>query len=103
MCTYGTRYIMLFERNYLIMEKGTLKDMIEDTIKDLEQVEYKYYNAYDGNVYQVASYLYGRYGELPAELLDDKLLQDVSDFIKKQDTLYNEDINFYVEELKLPF
>lgn len=80
------------------MEKGTLSDMIEDTIKDLEQVEYKYYNAYGGNVYQVALYLYGRYGELPSELMDDKILQNISDFIRKQETLYNDNINYFVEE-----
>ena len=85
------------------MKVETLRDMIESTIKDLEKVEEKYFNAYNGKVYQVALYLYGRYGELPAELLDDEKLKDVMDFIDKQDTLYNDDINYFVEEIMLPF
>lgn len=80
------------------MKAETLQDMIENTIKDLEQVEYKYYNAYDGHIYQVALYLYGRYGELLSELMDDKILQNISDYIRKQETLFNDNINEFVEE-----
>lgn len=80
------------------MKVETLQDMIENTIKDLEKVEEKYYNAYGGNIYMVALYLYGRYGELPSELMNDTILQNISDYIRKQETLFNENINMFTEE-----
>ena len=82
-----------------IMKAETLQDMIENTIKDLEQVEYKYYNAYNGKVYQLALYLYGRYGELPAELLDDKKLEKMLNIVDREESLFNENINYYAEDV----
>ncbi len=81
------------------MKAETLQDMIENTIKDLEKVEEKYFNAYNGKVYQLALYLYGRYGELPAELLDDKKLEIMLDIVDKEESLFNENINCDTEDL----
>lgn len=81
------------------MKAETLQDMIENTIKDLEKVEEKYYNAYNGKVYELALYLYGRYGELPAELLDDKKLEKMLNIVDREESLFNDNINYYAEDV----
>ena len=70
-----------------------MREMIEDLIKDLEKIESKYYNAYNGNVFEMAVYFYMRYGELPAECMEEEDLEKISKIISKQDTLMNRDIN----------
>ena len=72
--------------------------MIEDTIKDLDKIEDKWYNMYGIDFYLLALFLYGRYGELPAELMDEKILKNICDYIKKQESIYNDNINEFVEE-----
>ena len=72
--------------------------MVDDTIKDLDKIEEKWYNVYGSKYFQVALFLYGRYGELPAELMHEKVLENISKFIDKQETLFNENIDFYVSE-----
>jgi len=80
------------------MEDISLKNMIEDTINDLNAIESKYYNAFKGNVFQVAIYLCMRCGEIPNGFDDTKLLK-LSEYIAKQETLFNEDINDYLEDI----
>lgn len=70
-----------------------MREMIEETIKDLEKIEEKYYNAYNGNIFEMAVYFYVRYGELPAEIIDEEDLNKISRILKKSNTLMNEDIN----------
>lgn len=77
------------------------RDIIEEQIKDLEKVEEKYYNAFEGNIYNVAVYLYGRYGELPAELLEEEKLEKIEEEIKKLETLFNDNINYIVDNMIL--
>lgn len=77
----------------------TRVEMIEDIIKALTGLDEKNYNAFEGNIFEVATYLYLRYGELPYELLDEDKLEKVGKIIKKQDTLFNGEINYDVEEL----
>ena len=81
------------------MKAETLQDMIENTIKDLEKVEEKYFNAYNGKVYLLSLYLYGRYGELPAELLDNKKLEMMLNIVDREESLFNENINCDTEDL----
>lgn len=70
-----------------------MRNMIEEQIKDLEKIEAKYYNAYNGNIFEMAVYFYMRFGELPAELLEENDLEEFSKILKKQETLMNENIN----------
>lgn len=76
----------------------SIKGMIKTLFDMIEKVEEEYYN---GNVFEVAIYLYMRYGEIPLELDDDKILEKVQNIIKNKDTLFNEEINNKIENLIL--
>lgn len=80
------------------MENTNIREMVEDTMRELEQVEYKYYNAYNGYIFQLATYLYLRNGEIPKEFDENKLAL-LMDNIRDKETLFNEDINICLEDL----
>ena len=77
----------------------TRKEMIEDVMKQLENIERRYYNAFEGNIFEIAIYLYNRYGEIPIELENEDKLKKLSSIINKQFTLINESINEQCENL----
>ena len=74
--------------------------MIEDTIKKLKDVEEIYYNAFEGNVFEIAIYLYLRYGELPYELDNEEKLYKLGNILNEYDSCqFNQDLNTEVIKL----
>lgn len=73
--------------------------MIEDVIRQIRNVEEIYYNAFEGNIFEIAVYLYLRYGELPYELDNEEKLYKLSTILKRCNSLFNEVLNDEVEEL----
>lgn len=86
------------------MEKDMfLENMIEDIFKELEEIENENYNAFNGYVFQLAVYLYCRYGEMPSEFGSgeelNKNLEKILEVVRKYESLFNDDINEEVEDL----
>lgn len=80
-----------------MMDRST---MIEDTIRQIKNVEEIYYNAFEGNIFEIAVYLYLRYGELPYELDNEEKLYKLGNILKRRcDSLFSEILNDKVEEL----
>lgn len=79
-----------------MMDRST---MIEDTIRQIKNVEEIYYNAFEGNIFEIAVYLYLRYGELPYELDNEEKIYKLGNLLKRCDSLFNEVLNDKVEEL----
>lgn len=79
-----------------MMDRST---MIEDTIRQIKNVEEIYYNAFEGNMFEIAVYLYLRYGELPYELDNEEKIYKLGNLLKRYDSLFNEVLNDEVEEL----
>ena len=79
-----------------MMDRST---MIEDTIRQIKNVEEIYYNAFEGNMFEIAVYLYLRYGELPYELDNEEKLYKLGTILKRCDSLFDESLNDKVEEL----
>lgn len=73
--------------------------MIEDTIRQIRNVEEIYYNAFEGNIFEIAIYLYLRYGELPYELDNEEKLYKLGNILRRCDSLFDESLNDKVEEL----
>lgn len=71
----------------------------EVTIKQLKEVENLFYNAFEGNMFEIAVYLYLRYGELPYELDNEEKIYKLGNLLKRYDSLFNEMLNDEVEEL----
>lgn len=71
----------------------------EVTIKQLKEVENLFYNAFEGNMFEIAVYLYLRYGELPYELDNEEKIYKLGTILKRCDSLFNEVLNDKVEEL----
>lgn len=75
-------------------------EQVNDLIKDLQKIESKYlYESELQNIFEVAIYLYGRYGEIPVEIENDDDLRKISRIINRYDTLMNENINDNVEDI----
>lgn len=75
-------------------------EQINDLMKDLQKIESKYlYESELQNIFEVAIYLYGRYGEIPVEIENDDDLRKISRIINRYDTLMNENINDNVEDI----
>lgn len=73
--------------------------MIEDVIRQIRNVEEIYYNAFEGNIFEIAIYLYLRYGELPYELDNEEKLYKLGNILRRCDSLFDESLNDKVEEL----
>lgn len=73
--------------------------MIEDVIRQIRNVEEIYYNAFEGNIFEIAVYLYLRYGELPYELDNEEKLYKLGNILRRCDSLFDESLNDKVEEL----
>lgn len=74
--------------------------MIEDTIRQIKNVEEIYYNAFEGNIFEIAVYLYLRYGELPYELDNEEKLYKLGNILNEYDSCqFNEDLNAEVTNL----
>ena len=73
--------------------------LIEDTIRHIKNVEELYYNAFEGDIFEIAVYLYLRYGELPYELDNEEKIYKLGNLLKRYDSLFNEVLNDEVEEL----
>ena len=73
--------------------------MIEDTIRHIKNVEELYYNAFEGDIFEIAIYLYLRYGELPYELDNEEKIYKLGNILRRCDSLFNEVLNDKVEEL----
>lgn len=74
--------------------------MIEDTIKKLKDVEELYYNAFEGDIFEIAVYLYLRYGELPYELDNEEKLYKLGNLLNEYDSCqFNQDLNTEVIKL----
>lgn len=72
----------------------------EVTIKQLKEVENLFYNAFEGNMFEIAVYLYLRYGELPYELDNEEKLYKLGNLLKRYDSLFNEMLNKKVEVMR---
>ena len=74
--------------------------MIEDTIRHIKNVEELYYNAFEGDIFEIAVYLYLRYGELPQELDNEEKLYKLGNILNEYDSCqFNQDLN--TEAIKL--
>ena len=74
--------------------------MIEETIKQLKEVENIFYNAFEGNIFEIAAYLYLRYGELPQELDNEEKLYKLGNILNEYESCqFNEDLNAEVTKL----
>lgn len=74
--------------------------MIEDTIRHIKNVEELYYNAFEGNIFEIAIYLYLRYGELPYELDNEEKLYKLGNLLNEYDSCqFNQDLNTEVTKL----
>ena len=73
--------------------------MIEDVIRQIRNVEEIYYNAFEGNIFEIAIYLYLRYGELPYEFDNEEKLYKLGNILRRCDSLFDESLNDKVEEL----
>lgn len=73
--------------------------LIEDTIRHIKNVEELYYNAFEGNIFEIAVYLYLRYGELPQELDNEEKVYKLGNILRRCDSLFSEILNDKVEEL----
>ena len=73
--------------------------MIEDVIRQIRNVEEIYYNAFEGNIFEIAVYLYLRYGELPYELDNEEKIYKLGNILRRCDSLFDESLNDKVEEL----
>lgn len=73
--------------------------MIEDVIRQIRNVEEIYYNAFEGNIFEIAVYLYLRYGELPYEFDNEEKLYKLGNILRRCDSLFDESLNNKVEEL----
>ena len=73
--------------------------MIEDVIRQIRNVEETYYNAFEGNIFEIAVYLYLRYGELPYELDNEEKIYKLGNILRRCDSLFDESLNDKVEEL----
>ena len=73
--------------------------LIEDTIRHIKNVEELYYNAFEGDIFEIAVYLYLRYGELPYELDNEEKIYKLGNILRRCDSLFNEVLNDKVEEL----
>lgn len=77
----------------------TRTEMVNNTIEQLKNIEEYYYNAFEGNIFEIATYLYLRYGELPVELENDSSLENISRLLSKQETLFSSSLNEEIEDL----
>ena len=74
--------------------------LIEDTIRHIKNVEELYYNAFEGNIFEIAVYLYLRYGELPYELDNEEKLYKLGNILNEYDSCqFNQDLNVEVTKL----
>lgn len=79
----------------------SIKGMINTLLNMIEKVEEEYYN---GNVFEIAIYLYMRYGEIPFELEDDETLEKIQNIIidyKEKNSLFDEKLNSVIDNLIL--
>ena len=75
-------------------------EQVNDLMKDLQKIESKYlYESELQNIFEVAIYLYGTYGEIPVEIENDEDLRKISKIINRYDTLMNENINNNVKDI----
>ena len=76
------------------------KFMIEETIKQLKEVENIFYNAFEGNIFEIAIYLYLRYGQLPYELYNEEKLYKLGNILNEYDSCqFNQGLNAEVTKL----
>ena len=74
--------------------------LIEDTIRHIKNVEEIYYNAFEGNIFEIAIYLYLRYGESPYELDNEEKLYKLGNILNEYDSCqFNQDLNVEVTKL----
>lgn len=74
--------------------------LVEDTIRHIKNVEELYYNAFEGNIFEIAVYLYLRYGELPYELDNEEKLYKLGNILNEYDSCqFNQDLNTEVTKL----
>ena len=74
--------------------------LIEDTIRHIKNVEELYYNAFEGNIFEIAVYLYLRYGELPYEFDNEEKLYKLGNILNEYDSCqFNQDLNTEVTKL----
>ena len=74
--------------------------LIEDTIRHIKNVEELYYNAFEGNIFEIAIYLYLRYGELPYEFDNEEKLYKLGNLLNEYDSCqFNQDLNTEVTKL----
>ena len=80
-----------------------LENMIKDVFKKLEDIENENYNAFNGYFFQLAVYLYCRYGEVPSEFGSgeelNKNLEKLLEVVRKHESLFNDNINEEAEDL----
>lgn len=74
--------------------------LVEDTIRHIKNVEELYYNAFEGDIFEIAIYLYLRYGELPYELDNEEKLYKLGNILNEYDSCqFNQDLNTEVTKL----
>lgn len=73
------------------------RKILEKLFKELEELDNKYNNISNTNVFELAIYLYIRYGEIPVELYDK--LEELGKYFNNKENIFCEDINYNIEDI----
>ena len=73
------------------------RNIVEKLFKELEELDNKYNNISNTNIFELAIYLYIRYGERPVELYDK--LEELGKYFNNKESIFCEDINYEIEDI----
>ena len=73
--------------------------VLEELMAKLKELNETYYNAFKGNIFELAVYLYIRYEEIPENLCNEEKLEEASELLLAYDSLFKADLNYDIEEL----
>lgn len=73
------------------------RNIVEKLFKELEELDNKYNNISNTNIFELAIYLYIRYGEIPVELYDK--LEELGRYFNNKESIFCADINYEIEDI----
>lgn len=74
-----------------------IRNIVEKLFKELEELDNKYNNISNINIFELAIYLYIRYGEIPVELYDK--LEELGRYFNNKESIFCADINYDIEDI----
>lgn len=73
------------------------RNIVEKLFKEFEELDNKYNNISNINIFELAVYLYIRYGEIPVELYDK--LEELGKYFNNKESIFCADINYDIEDI----